>query len=170
MCFNLMSQNYDGRNPLIAKKNIICYKSVYLNLARSGELSIVSYVQNYRYTLGKLVEAKFDIHYYYINAGLHSYKNIGSCNVKCIIPKGATYYQNDSEYCSNEIKIVALTRAGKHQVRAEISLKEMPIKNEIRRHQTSLKKLPKLIKAEKVKLIKVIIFKEKVQNNILKLR
>lgn len=177
MCFNLMSKNYEGRNPLIAKKNIICYKSVSLNLTHGGELSIRSSIRNYEYTLGKLVEAEFDINRYHINAGLHSYKNIGKCNVKCIIPKGATYYENDSEYCSDQIKIVALTALGKMSVRDEINWKVrlsqnniVDYKNSIVNYTNKLKKFPKLIKEEEVKLKKALAYKEKVTNNILKLR
>lgn len=171
MCFHLMNENVKGDNPLIADRDIICYKEVNLSVTRDGNLSILSEVQNYKYTIGKLVKANFEIYIWEIYSGLHSYNTMGgNCNVKCIIPKGATYYKNRTQYCSNQIKIIALTRAGKQQVKAEVNRRLRVIKSNLIRHKASLEKLPKLIKVEEEKLIKVIIFKEKVQNNILKLR
>lgn len=47
---------------------------------------------------------------YGTSQGLYSFKEIRNIPVaiwfECVIPKGATYYTNGEEYCSNELKFV----------------------------------------------------------------
>lgn len=59
--------------------------------------------------------------YKYINAGFHSFKKrinklykngkTIKSNVKCIIPKGTQYYENDRDYVSTDIKFVKIYKA-----------------------------------------------------------
>jgi len=41
-----------------------------------------------------------------IHAGIHSYKNKSNSNIRCCIPKGTEYYENNSEYVSLKIRII----------------------------------------------------------------
>ena len=44
-----------------------------------------------------------------IDEGFHSYKTTTtSVNVECIIPKGATYYENEEQYVSDQIKFIQI--------------------------------------------------------------
>lgn len=57
----------------------------------------------------------------YINVGFHSFKKrinklyrngaYITSNVKCIIPKGTQYYENDRDYVSTDIKFVKIYKA-----------------------------------------------------------
>lgn len=109
MCFQLRPENYKGQNVKIAKKDIVCYKKVTISCDKEGNLKLKSDIQGTPYTLGRIKSSKFDIQSTEIYRGLHSYRRkINNSNVKCIIPKEAAYYINNSEYCSDKIKIVEI--------------------------------------------------------------
>jgi len=102
-------------NKLIATRNIVCYKEMGI----INNVDCKSYWFNFPYTFNKLYkqDIRLSINKYqfddrwFINQGYHSYhKNIFIiCNksklVKCIIPNGAIYYKNESEYVSDRIII-----------------------------------------------------------------
>ena len=118
--------------PIIAKEDIVCYKIV----EKSDKGPLVSIVQSFEYILGKTYDNGIpdpeEIPYYRnrcgikLNEGLfHSYssprnnqlyKDLGKVEVKCIIPKGAYYFEglvNGSlaeGYASSQIKIVEIIR------------------------------------------------------------
>jgi len=117
MCFYL-----DKNEKLIAKKDIECYKIFLGNKNRINSICFYDMV----WKVGVLVnESKkenvllIDHDNNVIGVGLHSYKikelinkswfNI-SIKAKCIIPKGANYYENESEYVSDQLKIVKIIK------------------------------------------------------------
>ncbi len=116
MCFYKI--NYNDKVK-IATKDIVCYKAVEL---REKQECFRSFYKKEIQHLDELLKSKLDIdtYFYSVDIGLHSLKNIGrsklwrfnsnsfwskgcSYMVKCIIPKGSQYLENDSEYVSNQI-------------------------------------------------------------------
>ena len=117
MCF-VVHPNYP--DPLIAEQDIVCYK---VGTASCDKESFFSEYQDYKYKLNELqpvVELSPDPFYgnrCLITAGYHSYHpdhvRLELCQlqrntyvvVKCIIPKGATYYYDPLflEYVSTQI-------------------------------------------------------------------
>lgn len=119
---------------LIAKKDITCYKVVYLHEA-SKEFR--SEFQFFEYKIGRTYRLRTGVKQWtpndagYVYSGFHSFttlKNVleygGKCMVllKCVIPKGARYYVggfahgmhdalhtdgDGTQYCSNRIRVVA---------------------------------------------------------------
>jgi hypothetical protein len=96
----------------IATKNIVCYKT-----GKSwGFLrkKFKSEYKNFKYRFNKCYSTELGItgsKAIWIDSGFHSYRYehmlyyYSPFNVKCIIPKGATYYENSGEYVSNQIII-----------------------------------------------------------------
>ena len=101
----------------IATEDIVCYK--YLT---AGSFYPPFYGR-FEYVPGKLHRNKLDSKFYWdnfiIDEGFHSLKSpqyaaryrvsniIGSVKLhKFIIPKGATYYENKNQYCSNKIILI----------------------------------------------------------------
>jgi len=116
MCFII-----DKKHPKekVAKKNITCYKSVYIKLC----IIRAYYFHNFIYKLNKVYQTtglkvqKNNFGETFINEGFHSYSNnkgdIDICSinkVKCIIPKGSKYYYNSEhrQYVSNRIILTEL--------------------------------------------------------------
>lgn len=113
MCFYV--PNYATRPAaLIAEEDIVCYKQ--LDVSHFG---LVSAVKGFSYEIGKTYTKtrfpsrtrKEDL----THEGFHSFiaerkYNSVACSVECIIPKGAKYYKNSTEYCSSAIKIVKILR------------------------------------------------------------
>jgi len=127
MCFVVERKNSSKK---IAKRNIGCYKIVkgdYTN-------SVSSLYYNFKYSFNFTYNTSFgfdldsylgcdtkkqEIKYKYINEGFHSYTMKACADylkpahtswkkfVKCIIPKGATYFYNsiNGEYVSDKIII-----------------------------------------------------------------
>ena len=95
----------------IAKKDIICYKTV-----RKSSNGYFSIYQNFDYKCNKKYSGKsklklfikwlFDI--YVSSEGYHSYTTSENTNIKCIIPKWSLYLINEdeTEYCSTSIKVL----------------------------------------------------------------
>jgi hypothetical protein len=95
---------------LIAKKDIICYKTVY----KTGAGTMRSLVQNFEYRIGGCYKLKggqrLRADYYTIDTGFHSYKRLpnpsaSSVIVRCIIPMGAKYWKNEVHFVSNKLFI-----------------------------------------------------------------
>lgn len=120
------------QRPYIAKEDITCYKVVYLvssiceNYPRFHSIYF-----NYNYVFNgnevKTGDFPFKIQGWTVNNGFHSYSRIGYAEsvckmdnnpnkviIKCVIPKGASYYVStgEGEYCSNRIKIVGWKECG----------------------------------------------------------
>lgn len=113
MCFNICKQ-WQGI-PSVAKKDIVCYKI--LGEGRSYYYDY-KYINNYKQPEVKLIVRTKYGHELFIDEGYHSYKSKSIAKqwvpgysqclkyysiVEFIIPKGATYYENDSEYVSSTI-------------------------------------------------------------------
>lgn len=128
MCFRSNdTQSY------VATKDIVCYKEV-LNVSEFGCTSYwteFKYEFGRKYTLADCNYDVIDSDYHEtmsdcesreknllvpemrgthveINTGYHSFRRprgIYAPIVRCIIPKGSTYYMSESEYVSNEIII-----------------------------------------------------------------
>ena len=114
--------NLTTKKPLIAEKDIICWKVVIIE-----NEEILSSYKNFKYTFNELFEEELmkksngDI-----SKGFHSFKTKKDAKwestlwgddsnevvVKCIIPKGAKYYEGlfgkDKAYASNSIKLIKL--------------------------------------------------------------
>jgi len=99
----------------IASIDIVCYKT-----GKSwGFLrkKLKSEYRRFQYRFNKCYSTELGITDKYskaisIDSGFHSYRYIHmlifhhtAFNVKCVIPKGATYYENSGEYVSNQIII-----------------------------------------------------------------
>ena len=123
MCFYIEKTGINSR-PRIADKDIQCYKVVY---AGSTDNIIVSKHHKYVYEINRLYKLNHELRPYTspkslsnissIDEGFHSYTKLRvvldtdyyklMTIVKCIIPKGSTYYLNnkDEEYVSDQIII-----------------------------------------------------------------
>jgi len=95
----------------IAKKDIICWK-VMLK-AKGYYVSFVrykKYIRNERYNVKFRIKNMDREPFSEINIGFHSYKEIPahskwSTLVRCIIPKGTRYFENDMYFISESIII-----------------------------------------------------------------
>lgn len=134
MCFIFS----DNTKRLIAQKDITCYKIVYRRKERLKDTYISRY-QNHTYRIRKIQEqinliplqikrtifpSNTEVQMTEINEGYHSYKkqsnlslwitfaypNFCLCEAKFIIPKGTVYYENDTEYVSERIKMVEILK------------------------------------------------------------
>lgn len=122
MCFRIkINRNGSADTVKTAKQAIVCYKAV--DKGPKAKKTSRSHIQGFRYNLNRKVNAKFDVQGLAIEAGLHSYKtrpkwttdsddiakrkSSGTVTMLCVIPKGAKYYENKTEYCSNQIIPVA---------------------------------------------------------------
>jgi hypothetical protein len=122
--------------PKVAENNIVCYKVVQVS-SNSNKMHPLWHFHSRIYELGKVChEKRFDakkstlIGVTVVTFGFHSYirqsrarynvlryvkyKNNKVIILKCVIPKGALYYEGSSletasieEYCSNKIMPVA---------------------------------------------------------------
>jgi hypothetical protein len=133
MCF---TNTRNLKSPKVAKTDIICFKkmkrlrsnrvkSEYYNDILQNEWTVpVSYKigETYRATdfNGNSI-TRLELKYNDIDRGFHSYKeriqkrfylkdNI-IANVKCVIPKGTQYYENNKDYVSTDIKFVKIYKA-----------------------------------------------------------
>lgn len=108
----------------IAEKDIICWK--FLDLAWDKVRYVSPYYSNFVWKKGKKCRSKLDkpylgyTIYWEIEKGFHSYKSrriayldrrhhiyiYDSSLHKFIIPAGASYYENDKEYVSNQLIFV----------------------------------------------------------------
>lgn len=120
MCFYIK----EGSGVKVANQDIVCYKK--LNPVWFGLLGYKSPIFGFFYRKGVTYVSKLSIFYDSIEKGLHSYKDLDFAKItvfcykesdrkylkfyKFIIPKGAEYYENDTEYCSNQIKMVGRVR------------------------------------------------------------
>ena len=105
----------------IAKEDITCYKVIYLK-----DNSLLSFYYDFEYILNKLYKTTTISTYYQVEGfisieeAFHSYKSIRSAIefynkvsiyirksivVKCIIPKGAKFYQDNECFASNQLII-----------------------------------------------------------------
>lgn len=146
MCFQLRPANYKGQNVKIAKKDIVCYKEVSITSDDKGKLKLKSYIQGSPYTLGRIKSSKFDIRSTEIYRGLHSYRrNYYNANVKCIIPRGAAYYINKSEYCSNKIKIVEILPEAVKQIKHNYGVEITILENKVASLQKNISVMKKFL-------------------------
>lgn len=146
MCFQLRPANYKGQNVKIAKKDIVCYKKVIIFSDEEGNLKLKSYIQRAPYTLGKIKSSKFDIRSTEIYRGLHSYRrNYNNANVKCIIPRGAAYYINNSEYCSDKIKIVEILPEAVKQLKYNYGIEITLAENKVASLQKNISVMKKFL-------------------------
>ena len=118
MCFEIHSRY---PKPQVAKRDIVCYKSVFAEFNDNGEdLEYYSIHQSFvyetgtEYSLGKELKVRDGLSIY---EGFHSFSNKKKlqhwntdeyAHLKCIIPAGSTYYYNPNykEYVSDRIRIV----------------------------------------------------------------
>ena len=118
MCFKV-SEKFP--KPLVAKRDITCYKLVFGKGEWSAHTGYESACQRYAYYPGrttKRVVIKPCIVEKNIYEGYHSYRSLkvvkkekarwydGLVTIKLIIPKGTTYYKNDREYVSERLKCI----------------------------------------------------------------
>ena len=111
MCFIVERKNREAKE---ATKDITCFKLVISSLQKEDYFSLF---QGFEYTLNKRYNLSSNLRisiYGTIDDGFHSYskklkgdRSPGSILVKCIIPKGATYYYSskNNEYVSDSIII-----------------------------------------------------------------
>lgn len=129
MCLYLNEKH----SPKVATKDITCYKFLKRNLNRNLEYYYSTYYQNSPVAIGNTYESKIIVETrviggHLINIALHSYKYLSSLRktikkygyvydriaiVKCIIPKGSTYYLGDFEgeglsYASDKLTYVEI--------------------------------------------------------------
>lgn len=105
--------------PLVAKKDITCYKVVYP--AKAGDGVFHSEFRNFEYSLGtRYAEKEFPgtVAVHAVHKGFHSYRTIEVARIresaplvllKCVIPKGSRYYESYTrdQYCSDTLIPVA---------------------------------------------------------------
>lgn len=135
MCFSKTVYSDTDKIALVAEKDIKCYKILVLrnfnHLRNEPKILTSYYYYNKKWKLGKLYNTKLDntkldinicgprhpfgYDILIINQGFHSYcsltvvgwqYHINGILYECVIPKGATYYSDDEEYVSTQIKIV----------------------------------------------------------------
>lgn len=123
MCLSLDSKT----KPKVAKRDIVVYKTI--NFVRKTvptlmydgkliqEVELVSAHRSFKYELGKKYKSRLGLSKRQfsstmdINEGLHWWRapkgNTGtnSALVKCIVPKGSTYYLKDGTGVSNQLII-----------------------------------------------------------------
>jgi hypothetical protein len=113
----------------IATSPITVYKSLCPLATEGGKVEYASVYRRYKYELGYLYENygknkfKFSVNFdcnnkdiirYWIDVyeGLHSYKEqrvckvymaIGECMIKCTVPEGAEYFENNKAICSSQL-------------------------------------------------------------------
>ena len=118
MCFYIDNNNRKRLAKRLAKRDIICYKNVRADLRPEFD-----YNYTFKYELNTLFDDSKEIDILeitngfesdIINKGFHSYikkpYSLYTITVKCIIPKGAYYYKNKSEYVSDKIKIIEILK------------------------------------------------------------
>lgn len=121
--------------PLIAKKDITCYKVVYYPYEADkqfrSEFRFFEYRIGHTYRLRTGVKQWLPNDAGYLYSGFHSFTTLkhaleyggkGMVLLKCVIPKGARYYVggfthgmhdalhtdgDSTQYCSNQIRVVA---------------------------------------------------------------
>lgn len=126
MCLTILEPKYSSRNhgrplPLIAEKDIVCYKK--LRSIRSNKATkLLSPYIRMEYRVGKTYTVRnfsYSEHNFAgVNRGLHAYtslykakQEIGNTIVKCIIPKGTQYFLGLS--CTIVAKKLKLVRVVK---------------------------------------------------------
>lgn len=119
MCFTI-SEKFP--KPLVAKRDITCYKLVFGKGEWRTHKGYEAAVQSYAYYPGrttKKVDIKPSLYTANeIHEGYHSYRSLQAVNkqkhiwsdsfvtLKMVIPKGTTYYKNDREYVSERLKCI----------------------------------------------------------------
>jgi hypothetical protein len=99
------------KNAKIAKRNIICYKLLFVE-----NDDYFSVVQNYRWEPDRLVTVKIIKKHEEINEGLHAYRTLLTARQsiylykiikKVVIPKGSEYYLGkDGDIVSNQMMLL----------------------------------------------------------------
>lgn len=136
--------------PVVAERDIMCYKMVmrtrgmrrgiYRSWFREFEYSLGREYREPNFETAAFLDPEFDVGY--INRGFHSYADESFARkqegkfphaviIRCVIPKGAYYYESDDfgdeqrymQYCSDRLKIDAQLVKGKW-------VKEFPGKSE----------------------------------------
>lgn len=117
MCFTI-SEKFP--KPLVAKRDITCYKLVFGKGEWRTHKGYEAAVQSYAYYPGRTTK-KVDIKpslYNEIDEGYHSYRSLkvlkeeqkrwddSLIGIKMIIPKGTLYYKNDRECVSERLKCI----------------------------------------------------------------
>lgn len=113
MCFITPSNILKAK---IARRDIIAFKSVYI---RTGlkKVTIVSPVRGFEWKVGILYKANMECELLYkgknVHAGFHCFKQkaaaknySGNTVVPIMIPKGAYYYENKSQFVSNRMVLL----------------------------------------------------------------
>jgi len=119
MCFTI-SEKFP--KPLVAKRDITCYKLVFDKGKWSTHTGYEAACQRYAYypsRTTKRVAVKPSLYTANeIHEGYHSYRSLKVVKeeqkkwitnlipIKLIIPKGTTYYKNDREYVSERLKCI----------------------------------------------------------------
>lgn len=120
MCFyTRISANSRKPKPKVAIQDIECWKIILKTgkglffSMRDKEGKLMKWVKGWHYyetDKTKQFTLSKDYSLWTISKGFHSYKKEESAvpcssekRIRCVIPKGALYYENDSQYCSNEI-------------------------------------------------------------------
>ena len=120
MCFKIYKNH---PLPKYADKDIICYKVTDNNKIKENNFISIVKEFKYKYDTLYILDTPLEIELikhsekkteYNIEKGFHSYSNYNNASgwiecsiIKCIIPKGSTYYFNPvrQEYVSDKIKI-----------------------------------------------------------------
>lgn len=140
MCF-ILNKKDQGRvvrdstglpSPKIAKKKIVCYKAAFKIIGKRGVYETPH--RGVQIKKGKVYTAKIMRDHTNFSSSLRIGPGLHSCKViketlnhldgitlkkrssrdivlQCIIPKGAKYYENDTEYVSNTLKIIGGVKA-----------------------------------------------------------
>ena len=111
MCFEIHA---GYKEPFVAKKDVVCYK-----VMKTGDNgTYVSFHRYFAYEKNKTynLEEPMKIYFNEIEYGFHSFTSYNkACSrsnndpvIKCVIPKGSTYYYNpcDKEYVADSILIL----------------------------------------------------------------
>ena len=135
MCFQIT--NIEKTPRQITKSKQVCYKVLeYTNSAKKQLQTPFYYMKikmgtTYKGVLGNIRPSAFTSNMGTIEEGFHSYKSLAcllkdyarksikdfydnvnySVIVKCSIPKGAEYYINETQKCSNKIKYESIINA-----------------------------------------------------------
>jgi len=156
MCFNSTFDSNLQKEPipLIAKKDIVCYKKMSVFKKDKGvrlrssifcDIEKNNHVTKVCYELGKKYHAK-DVNgkkaqlkprtvdkYFSVSEGFHSYNKLKkpggyrTTNIKCTIPKGTKYFKNETEYVSEEIIFNSICKST--PVYSSSSLEHLAMKN-----------------------------------------
>lgn len=147
MCFRLNPLETPETATKIANEDITCYKilkSYSYTIEENNDEALKSLYQNFEYAIGKKYQqtnlnfkvthdAMYGCCYYEVHEAFHSYKyqETALCElyeyasrsymrivaVKCTIPKGSKYVENDCYYASDSIILNEIISEFRHKIK-----------------------------------------------------